>query len=102
MSATGAGQALSPEVVREILDRLIDLGVQQEAVVDRLDKLNGKVATQEGKLTDMALREAERLGREQGARSVVGELRPAIWAIVGLVGMLILLNAPRLIPAIQK
>jgi len=91
-----------------ILAKLERVGIEQAQLRDavdginaRLDTLNGKVSRHEDRLNAQAITEAERKGAASVNNRWEERLKPAVWAFIGILAMLILQNSSAVLKAIS-
>jgi hypothetical protein len=85
------------------LDKQSALTTQSiDALVVRLDRLNGSVARHEQQLTENALLRAKEQGRNEGFGKVAIALQPIVYGGLLALAIILLQNAPSILHAIGK
>jgi hypothetical protein len=73
-----------------------------QAIVARLDKLNGTVARHERDLGQLKLDQARRQGEEKTSAKWIEWAKPAIWGIAGVLAVLALQHSEAVLKAVGK
>jgi hypothetical protein len=85
-----------------VIADLAELKTDMRAVKDHLGTLNGKVAAHEEKIGLLQLDQARRQGAESTSRNWFETLKPFIWTIAGMIGVLLIQHGSALLDAITK
>jgi hypothetical protein len=67
--------------------------------VQRLDRLNGSVARHEADLNAVKIDQARREGADANSGRWFENLKPAIWTVLGVIGVLVLEHGHALVAA---
>jgi hypothetical protein len=85
----------------EVLTSLTELRTDLRAVRDHLSRLNGSVARHEADIGQLKLDQARRQGEETTARRWWEHLKPAVWAIAGMITALVVSHAEKMIDFVK-
>lgn len=90
------------ELNNDILLQLGKMSATLDAILARLDKINGSVARHEEEIGSLKMSASIEQGIRKGRSSVFESLKPAIYVIAGALALTILENGPKLVQVFSK
>lgn len=86
----------------KVLVKLTELATGQASINSHLEQLNGSVARHEKQLSEIQMVHAVEKATAGQRASFFKTISPALWAAVGIISLLLLQHAPKILEAIKS